>query len=213
MPAPAVSVTRSAYLELRGERELVQEGYEFLDEKRILLASRMLSLLERYDILMRRYRELHVQAVAALAGAIGRHGLDGVSVYPGLDLSPAVLSVRREKFIGIELLASELPLGETAPTGDPVMPSREARHCMAIYRALLELAPELAAVECNLRRLEAEFVRTERRARALENVLIPEIDTRLKQIDEQLEVLQLEEGLRTRHAAERGGGRSSFSAE
>ncbi len=36
------SPTRSAYLELLDERDLVREGYEFLDEKRMIIAVEML---------------------------------------------------------------------------------------------------------------------------------------------------------------------------
>ena len=50
-----------------------------------------------------------------------------------------------------------------------------------------------AVCSLNLRRLMREYVRTERRARAIENVLLPEIESSLKFIDEQLEILDLEE--------------------
>jgi V/A-type H+-transporting ATPase subunit D len=42
------------------------------------------------------------------------------------------------------------------------------------------------------------YVRTERRARAIENVLLPEIAWSLKYIDEQLEILDQEEIARVR---------------
>ena len=37
-----VAATRVALLELRDERRLVQEGYELLDEKRVMLATEIL---------------------------------------------------------------------------------------------------------------------------------------------------------------------------
>jgi V/A-type H+/Na+-transporting ATPase subunit D len=52
---------------------------------------------------------------------------------------------------------------------------------------------ELAACGVNLRRLVRDYVRTERRARAIENVLMPEIESALKTIDEQLEGMDQEE--------------------
>jgi len=55
-----------------------------------------------------------------------------------------------------------------------------------------------AACGVNLRRLMREYVRTERRARAIENVLLPEIKGSLKFIDEQLEILDQEEIARVR---------------
>ncbi|MEY2918711.1 MAG: hypothetical protein RL261_16, partial [Pseudomonadota bacterium] len=66
------------------------------------------------------------------------------------------------------------------------------------------LAGELvaqAARAANLRRLIEEYRRTERRARALENVLLPEIDHSLKFIEEQLDAVDQEEAVRVRNAA------------
>ncbi len=68
----------------------------------------------------------------------------------------------------------------------------------------------LAGLAGNLYRLSREYQRTERRARALENVLLPEIDATLKEIEEHLEALDLEETvqLRKAHGARRAAGES-----
>ena len=62
------------------------------------------------------------------------------------------------------------------------------------------LEPLIMTAVCarNLRRLMREYVRTERRARAIENILLPEIQSNLKVIDEQLEMLNQEEIARVR---------------
>jgi V/A-type H+-transporting ATPase subunit D len=52
---------------------------------------------------------------------------------------------------------------------------------------------EMAACCVNLRRLVRDYVRTDRRARAIENVLMPEIVATIKIIDEQLEGMDQEE--------------------
>ena len=197
------AATRSAYLELLDEQRLVQEGYDFLDEKRVMLASRVLDLLNRYERLQREFQDRYAAAIRALAAAIGRHGVDGLSVYPNLDLSTAAIETHHERFLGISLVKYDLTLGEMATVGAPVLVSPEIRRCISRYRQLLSLLPGLAALECNLRRLEREFIQTDRRARALDNVLLPEIARGLQEIDDQLETQQLEEGIRVRHAAER----------
>jgi vacuolar-type H+-ATPase subunit D/Vma8 len=46
-----VLATRVAFLELQEERRLVQEGYELLDEKRMLLAGEILRQLRLMDVL------------------------------------------------------------------------------------------------------------------------------------------------------------------
>ena len=43
MAEGALTATRIVFLELKDERRMVREGYELLDEKRILLAAEILS--------------------------------------------------------------------------------------------------------------------------------------------------------------------------
>ena len=80
----------------------------------------------------------------------------------------------------------------------PVNATPEARACADAHRKWLLRAVELAACCVNLRRLVRDYVRTERRARAIENVLMPEIESALKLIDEQLEGMDQEEIARLR---------------
>ena len=49
MPEREVAPTRIALLELQDERRLVREGYELLDERRMLLAARILRGLEELE--------------------------------------------------------------------------------------------------------------------------------------------------------------------
>ena len=64
----------------------------------------------------------------------------------------------------------------------------------------------LAGVSGNLHRLLAEYRRTERRARALENVILPELAQALAQVSGYLEEMDLEDAIRVRIKAARGGG-------
>ena len=75
------------------------------------------------------------------------------------------------------------------------------RGCAAAWLELVRTAAESAALAGNLRRLTAEYVRTERRARALENVVLPDIDATLQRISEQLDAVDQEEAVRVRNAA------------
>jgi V/A-type H+-transporting ATPase subunit D len=61
----------------------------------------------------------------------------------------------------------------------------------------------MSACAGNLRRLAREYTRTERRARAFENVVLPEIDVSLRFVEEQLDAVDQEEAVRVRNAATR----------
>ncbi|NCF58701.1 MAG: ATPase, partial [Gammaproteobacteria bacterium] len=81
---------------------------------------------------------------------------------------------------------------------EPVRPSGEVRRLAAAFRDVLEAAAPLAAITANLRRLIREYRRTERRVRALENVVLPEIHQDLAVMEEHLDLGDQEEVIRVR---------------
>ncbi len=195
-----ITASRIALLELKDERTLVREGYALLDEKRILLATEIQRQLARLAELRRECTVLERDARARTISAVSRHGLDELAVYPPHSLAEYRLGVRRSRLLGLELLAVQMDIPVQAPTGpeQPVNPTPEARACAHAHRNWLLRAVELAACGVNLRRLVQDYVRTERRAKAIENVLMPEIESTLKFVEEQLESIDQEEIARLR---------------
>ena len=74
--------TRSRAIALREERQTMREGYAFLDEKCLLLAGEMLREARAWENCVRGLLPRMTAARAALARAIGRHGVDGLQVQP-----------------------------------------------------------------------------------------------------------------------------------
>jgi V/A-type H+/Na+-transporting ATPase subunit D len=208
VPDAGLSPSRSAFLELKEERQLVREGFEFLDEKRVILAQEMLRRLAAWRAARDRYDELHENAAGALARALGRHGLDGLGIYPVVLMENASVRAKEQRFLGVNLLDGEFEPGwDGQPRTPPaVNPSPEAERCREAFSVLVPLAFELALMRASLERLMREYVRTERRARALENVVLPEIEQSLRFMDEQLEAMDQEEAIRVRNAAGAGSG-------
>jgi len=191
--------TRSVVLELKDERRAMHEGYVFLDEKCLLLAGEMLRELERYAELQRAFLASWETAVAALQAAVARNGLEGLQVYPPANLSDA--SVRRvaRSLMGVALQEAEL-LSVPAPSPVGVDRSPEAEACRRAFRQLLAQAAPLAAVAGNLERLQQEYRRAVRRARALQDVLLPELDRTVYDIETRLEELEQEDAIWMRRA-------------
>jgi V/A-type H+-transporting ATPase subunit D len=195
-----VSPTHSAYLELREERQGMEEGYHFLDEKRLILAAAMLRELARYEVAQADFRGAYAAAVESLKAAVARHGLEELQVQPSGGPSALELAVRPQRVLGVlvnEVNSVPAESGEAArPAGSP-----EAASCRELFAKLLPLAAQLAALTGNLERLGYEYARTSRRARALEDVLLPELEQELKVIDTALEEQEREEAVRVRRAA------------
>lgn len=198
-----VSPTRASQLALRDEQKLIREGYEFLDEKRMLLAQELLRQLQAFSALNARRKDVHKSARDALVAALMRHGLEELSLYPPPVGGELAADIASRKFIGFSLVEAKLIFETSALNQSPAQaafPSVEADQCAEAFRALMVIDVERAAISANLHRLAQEYVATERRARALENVLLPEIAVAVKQIGENLEASEQEEALQVRHA-------------
>ena len=191
--------TRAAVLELREERRAMREGYEFLDEKRLLLAGEMLRELKQYEQASAAFTAQLARASEALRPACARHGLQGVQVYPAVALENLELRVRRRQLLAVRLQEAALAT-DVGPVPIALHPSPEAERCRGEFFELLRQAAVLAALAGNLERLRQEYRRTERRARALEDVLIPEIEQTIAELDSRLEEIEQEEAIAVRQA-------------
>jgi V/A-type H+/Na+-transporting ATPase subunit D len=186
--------TRSAVLELRDERRAMDEGHRFLEEKCLLLAGEMLRELARYERLARRLNAAWEAAVASLVAAVARHGLEALEVHPAPKADASRVEVRGRSLIGVRLLEAQLMLVQRppAPTVDR---SPEGEACRIAFAALATIATEVAAASGNLERLHAEYRRAVRRARALQDVLLPEIDRTLAGLEMRLAELEQEDAI------------------
>jgi V/A-type H+-transporting ATPase subunit D len=192
--------TRAALLELKDERTVVNEAYEFLDEKRLLLAAEILHQLEMYERLEAQIESLGHEASGQLIAALSRHGLQGTGVYPALQLTDTRLTVNQSNFMGVTLIVTELNyrLAEETEQNTACNSTTEAQGCRKTFLELTRQSAVLAGISSNLHRLLMEYQLTERRARALENVILPEIEQTLSVMSTHLEELDLEETVRAR---------------
>jgi len=194
------SPTRSAVIEAKDERRAMHEGYVFLDEKCLLLAGEILRELGRHDRLQAELLARHDEALAALRAAVLRHGLQGLQIYPATDLSGAQLVTRERWLMGVRLQDAVLERGE-ATHEEAIDRSPEAEACRRAFAAVLDAAAGVAAVSGNLERLSLEYRRSVRRARALQDVMLPELDHTIVEIENRLEELEREDAISMR----RGG--------
>jgi len=188
--------TRSLLIALGDERRTMREGYAFLDEKCLLLAGEMLRQVRRQRDLMQRYAALAQAAQSALALALARHGLNGLQVVPAAAAATGV-ELQPRSLLGVALIEA-FWIAPEIPHPPAINPSPEVHACRNAFAAMAALLVEIAAVSTSLARLHAEYRRTVRRVRALQDVLLPELDQSIADIDTRLEDLEREDAVATR---------------
>ncbi len=194
------SPTRAVVLELKEEQRAMHEGYVFLDEKCLLLAGEILRELEHYAALDRALLAAHQAAIQALQAAVARHGLEDLQVYPAIDQTTATLARETRSIMGVRLQNATWQSADAAPPPS-VERSPEAEACRRAFIVLIAASARLAGVTGNLERLSFEYRRSVRRARALQDVLLPELDQAVYRIETRLEELEQEDAISMRHRA------------
>ncbi|MBF0162001.1 MAG: V-type ATP synthase subunit D [Magnetococcales bacterium] len=192
--------TRSALLRAREERQVMGEGFRFLDEKRLLLAAEMARQFEHYRRVRTQWLQMQQEAVLSLRQALSRHGLQGLQVQAAAADEEVVIQREVRHFFGVVLLdAVSLPPGQgEGSAGEALNRSPESRLLQQTFAHLVRISAELAALSGNVQRLLAEYKRTERRARALENVLLPELEQGIHAMELHMEEMEQEEAVRVR---------------
>lgn len=192
-----VAPSRSAILELRDERQAMVEGHAFLDEKCLAIAAEIVKELSRYLALEAELRRASREAARALAGAIARHGLAELNLHPTPAGHRLSLELRTRPVMGVKIAEAALK-GDGTPPVPPGWGSPEANASALAFAALLALAPRVGAAAANLERLSEEYRRSIRRARALDDVLIPEAARELSAMETALEDLEREDAIAMR---------------
>ena len=107
------TASRSAFLELQDEKRLVNDGYEFLDEKRILLAAELLRQREAWREARAVFMQRWDEAAKLLPAAAADQGLEGLQVHPRHTLGNARLEISEVPYVGQVMLEASLDTGDT----------------------------------------------------------------------------------------------------
>ena len=180
----------------------MEEGYRFLDEKRMVLVAETLQELEQYEIALQQFKDAYELAIQALQRAVGRHGIHGLEIYPPESTSWESVQRESRSVLGLKLETARLDPPVVVDPPRAVNASPEAEEARRLFTRMISHAASLAATTGNLIRLRNEYQRTSRRARALEDVLLPEIEQTLSRLDTALEEMDKEEFVRVRFATQ-----------
>jgi V/A-type H+-transporting ATPase subunit D len=186
--------SRNLILEYREERRTMAEGHAFLEEKCLILAGEILRELAHLQALRREAQSIAARSAAALAGAIAYHGLEELSILPVPDLSGARLALERRSVMGVTVATAAL-VAENVEAPSAAWSSPEARSGREAIAELLIASTKLGATAGNLERLSEEYRKSICRERALDDVLIPEMDHRLADLETRLEDLEREDAI------------------
>ena len=188
--AQQVFPTKSNLMATKRSLALAAQGYDLMDRKRNILVREMMQLIDRAAGIQDRISAAYAEAYEALKkanimlGSVGGYAA-GVPVERGVQLST-------RSVMGVEL--PTLKLNTTSPLGlyyDLESTNGTLDVAYLKFNEVKTLTVELAEVEISVIRL-AEAIQ-KKRANALGNVQIPQMQRTIKSIDEVLSEREREE--------------------
>ncbi len=183
--------TKGNLLATKKSLELSRTGFELLDRKRNILIREMMALIERASSIQEQIDTTYAQAYKALQMA-------NISLGICHELSRTVpvdnnLSVAFRSVMGVEI-----PMVSLTEQNNPVPYGLSSTNSMLDrayerFNEVKRLTAELAEVENSVYRLADAIKKTQKRANALKNIMIPRFEETVKFITDALEEKEREE--------------------
>jgi V/A-type H+/Na+-transporting ATPase subunit D len=193
MSGPAV---RSRLLTLRQDRRAARLGRDLLDNKREAILRELLKRVRRRDELRATVRGALSEAAGILR--VARIEMGGAEVDGALLAQPvtAFVDVRHGSLVGVLMPRVQPRLETFLPHYGTAATTASLDDAGARYAALLPELIRLAEEEEATRNLQAGLVKTVRRLKALEQVVIPRLERDVRELAAALEEEERDETVR-----------------
>ncbi|MFU0833503.1 MAG: Archaeal/vacuolar-type H+-ATPase subunit D/Vma8 [Oscillospiraceae bacterium] len=177
--------TKGNLLSIKKSLELSRTGFELLDRKRNILIREMMSLIDRANRLQGKIDKAYEEAYAALQRA-------NITLGIVKELSQTVpvengLNVAFRSIMGVEVPMVSLHAEKTQLPFGLMSTNILLDQAYLKFHEVKKLTAELAEVENSVYRLAYAVKKTQKRANALKNILIPRFEQAVKTITEALE--------------------------
>ena len=200
-----IAPTKSNLLAMKDQLAVSTNGYELLEEKREILVSELMHMVQRVKLLEKEIDKAIQKAYPAFKKMLMNDGADQIdrisnSVHYEFGIKESNLSIGGMSFptIDVELPKRELFysfLGTNANTDEVIIDFFE----------LLSLLTEMASIRTIVWRLAEEVKKTQRRVNALSKVVIPQTEETKKYIEGVLEERERENVFVLKALKKRGG--------
>lgn len=192
MPLLDVPPTKSSLLELKDQLAMARTGYELLEEKREVLVSELLGIIDDAEQLRREVNEKLARAFEALTEAIIELGQEQVERTALACGAGAQISVHERSIMGVIVPLMERELRELEPQYGLLGTSRRLDEALRRFYEALDIILRLAETETTAWRLAEELRKTQRRVNALENIFIPQYEETIRYIESMLAEVERE---------------------
>ncbi len=191
MPAQRPFATKGNLIATKKTLSLAKLGYELLDRKRNILIREMMLLIDEAKSLRGSIEETYSEAYTALQLANITMGV----ISPIADTIPIEQSITLsgKSVMGVELPTISMNKPDNAVRYGFMNTNSQLDKAYIAFNKVKEITVTLAQVENSIYRLAVAIKKTQRRANALKNIIIPNAEETVRFITNSLEEKEREE--------------------
>ena len=191
--AEQIAPTRSNLLQRRDQLRLANRGADLLKRKRDALISEFFDLVKVSLEARRKLGETSKEAYFSLFLAKAWDGPEAVESLSLAQQGELEIDIKIQNLFGVKVPEVQAPEFSDELPFSPVNTGAKTLDAAAEFKRLTEALVQVAATETRLRRIGEEIKKTSRRVNALEQLVIPGINTQIKDIRSVLDQRALEE--------------------
>ena len=183
----SIAPTRSNLMKVKEELAFSRLGYELLDQKRSILVSELLTLVDQAVDYQNRVEKALLEAHQALQDAImhlGRLRLGNLAGAVGIT---SEIELGRRRVMGVSLPRVHTSYEGEGPFFSPEGTSMLSEVALERYRDALTLMGQMAELKVSIMRLSREVKKTIRKVNALEKLVIPDKEDTMRYLVSRIE--------------------------
>lgn len=183
----SLAPTRSNLMKLKDELSFSRLGYDLLDQKRSILVSELLTLVDQAVDYQNRVEKSLTDAEKTLQDAIMNMGRLRVANLAGAVNIDSSISLSERRVMGVSLPKVDTSFSGEGPYFSPEGTSMLSELALNRYRKALELMGKMAELKVSIMRLSSEVKKTIRKVNALEKLVIPDKEETVRYLTSRIE--------------------------
>ncbi len=186
-------------------RALAESGYELMDKKRNILIRELMTMIDEAEALQARIDKTFNEAYGAMRIAEISMGGCAEAAAMTVEIDDSV-QIRYKSVMGVEIpMVTSEPFVPTEPPYGLIFTSSDLDNAYFKFAEVKAMVNELAHTENAIYRLAYAVRKAQKRANALQNIVIPGLDADIARISEALEEKEREEFVRLKIIKEHKG--------
>ena len=187
-----IAPTKSNLMKIKDELAFSKTGYDLLDQKRSILVSELLTLVDQAVDYQNRVEKALKEADEALEDAIMHMGRLKVANLAGAVNISSSITLSSRKVMGVSLPRVSTEFAGSGPFFSPEGTSMLSEVAVSKYRDALSLMGQMAELKVSIMRLAREVRKTIRKVNSLEKLVIPDREATVRYLTGRIEEAERE---------------------